>query len=394
MDDKELVRLQFELRIQAALGRLEASRSAIEQVGTRNGFTDAYKPFFLKRIREQVESVNYTRTQVASESTFWSPIADSESLHAECLAFTEASRARANPINADLCGLTDVFLREIGRKVNGCQWNSFSVLSTEEYFKGLAKIIRLRFPCDGIWELPIAAHEFGHFVASQIGTDYKTFKRDYLTSTIGLGNAWDFYFEEIFADVFATYVAGPAFAFACLLLRFEPKDADVEGIEHPSYIRRTQAIVSTLEQMNNDSDTLSDFDETLQFLSSCWESAVAAAGKLEALQVFREATLKKSNGEPGETDQARIANLAGLIYNRILRPVADDARFTRWKEVQRMQSWLLGTGQPDAGDRFSIAELLNAAWLCRLTPNADPVALNARFLKVCEPRLKGPITYA
>ena len=42
-----------------------------------------------------------------------------------------------------------------------------TILAELEYTGHHARIIGLRFPAASIWDLPIAAHEFGHVVASE-----------------------------------------------------------------------------------------------------------------------------------------------------------------------------------------------------------------------------------
>jgi hypothetical protein len=371
---------QLLLRIEATLAKLDVTRKAVEQAGKATRFTDSYGPYFLRRIADEIQRVNDVRTQVQGGATPWASLTGSETLFCECLGFVEAGRARARAIDADLCALADVFLRDIGAAVPDCRWDRFTVLSSDEYFKDFAQIIRLRFPFDGIWELPIAAHEFGHFVAqrlreatpgvtAQIG--FVTFKKNYLDTHKDLGKVWEAYLEEIFADVFATYVLGPAFAFACLLLRFDPGASATDGVQHPSYAKRAHAILHTLAMMNNEPDTIGLFKTMIDQLQKSWNESVVSAG------------------QPAEIpDQDRIEYLAVSFYGFLLS-AAGDARFTGWQKAKVKQAWLLGNGHPGSGEEPSLVELLNAAWLCRLTPHVSAAQVSARFLELCRPRLKG-----
>ena len=56
--------------------------------------------------------------------------------------------------------------------------------------------------------------------------------------------------EELFADTFATYVGGPAYAYSCLLLRLNPTAAhgDVKPT-HPASVKRAVAILTTLDAL-------------------------------------------------------------------------------------------------------------------------------------------------
>jgi hypothetical protein len=235
----------------------------------------------------------------------------------------------------------------------------------------------LRFPFDGIWELPIAAHEFGHYVAPRLreGTPggseqsgFVTFRKEYLTEHLELGEVWESYLEELFADVFATYTVGPAFAFACLLLRFDPADPGTDGVQHPSYARRTHAILYTLALMNNEANTAGHFKDVIEGLRECWNGAVTSNG---------------ANAAAAEPE--RIEYLADQFFS-LLRSAAPYARFTGWKEAICKAG--LFSDQNATPDGENLIELFNAAWLRRLTEGVNAAEVSATVLKACRKRLE------
>jgi len=139
------------------------------------------------------------------------------------------------------------------------------VLSSDDFFRDFVQIIRLRFPFCGIWDLPVAAHEFGHFVAGQLnltrmgGAHYlavQEYKSGFMQQNSEIREEWGFWLEEYFADVFATFALGPAYGFTCLLLRFDPASAYQQlDNNHPVYARRVHVILQTLLRMDREHDT-------------------------------------------------------------------------------------------------------------------------------------------
>ena len=131
------------------------------------------------------------------------------------------------------------------------------------------QLIRIRFPVCGIWDLPIVAHEFGHFAAARItvsegGADrvlpFARFVDEYLDENRNLGNEWRDYLSEYFADCFATFVLGPSYACTSLLLRFDIGTAYAEAdMLHPSYAKRAHAILCLLRRMDAEADSAGDF---------------------------------------------------------------------------------------------------------------------------------------
>lgn len=296
-------------------------------------------------------------------------------LFGECLGFLQASRARGHDVNADLCEIADALLDELG-KLTRIEWNRFTVLATEEFFLDLAQIIRLRFPFSGIWDLPVAAHEFGHFVAGRLnvarpdGSRYLPFqdeKKNFTEQHKDLGEEWMFYLEEYFADVFATYVLGPAYAYTCLLLRFDPASAHIEKDKrHPSYVKRAYAIVQTLRRMNGENDSKGDFQKPTDVLDGLWAQILLSAGQTAALS---------------KEEEARVGGIVFSFYE-MLKDGAPGARFNRWSNAR------LRCGLVEAPDGAQVADLnvsdvLNSAWLCRMKPDSDSGRLSDNVVQLC-----------
>ena len=125
-------------------------------------------------------------------------------------------------------------------------WPAITILAESEYTSDHARIIGLRYPAVSIWDLPIAAHEFGHIVASEEGPlDFRELAKDSKKVDAKL-------LEEHFADIFATYALGPAFACTMILHRFDPLNAHpVIEWTHPGDAKRVYCILETLRKMED-----------------------------------------------------------------------------------------------------------------------------------------------
>ena len=305
-------------------------------------------------------------------------------LFGECLGFLQASRARGHDVDADLCEIADALLDELS-ELTRIKWGRFTVLATEEFFLDLAQIIRLRFPFSGIWDLPVAAHEFGHFVAGRLnaarpdGSRYLPFqdeKKNFREQHKDLGEEWMFYLEEYFADVFATYVLGPAYACTCFLLRFDPASAHLEKDKrHPSYAKRAYAVVQTLRRMNGEQDSKGDYQKPTDVLAGLWAQMLLSAGQTAALS--RE-------------EEAQVGGIVSNFYG-MLKDGAPGARFNRWRNVKLRGCPSVETGELPDGSQvadLNISEVLNSAWLCRMRPDSDSGRLSTNVVQLCR-RLSG-----
>jgi hypothetical protein len=297
-------------------------------------------------------------------------------LFGECLGFLQASRARGHDVDADLCEIADALLDEFS-ELTRIKWSRFTVLATEEFFLDLAQIIRLRFPFSGIWDLPVAAHEFGHFVAGRLnaprpdGSRYLPFqdeKKNFKEQHKDFGEEWMFYLEEYFADVFATFVLGPAYAFTCLLLRFDPASAQDENDKrHPSYVKRVYAILQTLRRMNSERDSKGDFKNPADFLANLWNRMLVSAGQTAVLT---------------KDEEVFVGGIVSNFYE-ILKGGIPGARFNRWDTVRKRCPWVENPNRADVRIvDLTISDLLNAAWLCRTKEGADSGQLSDNVIQL------------
>jgi hypothetical protein len=293
---------------------------------------------------------------------------DTGRLLTEVLALIQGARSRADPTS--LASIADRLLDEFSANLDDFEWKRFTFESEGEGFTGSTRFIRLRFPMKDIWNLPVAAHEFGHFLASVIKVPAEA---ESLVKALGTGNEVDrdknwYYLNEFFADAVAVYATGPAYGYTSLLVRFNPVRAwsETDSI-HPQDGERAELILRMLDRMGAEPDG-GELGLPAQTLRGFWTAALAAAG--QPLTMTPERT------------QA-IDNLVHESYDLILKPKARRLRYNSWKEARKLQS-LFTNGPTPVEKPPALTNLLNAAWRQRLKIGANAADVNRRFLVICQ----------
>lgn len=293
-------------------------------------------------------------------------------------------------------------------------WNS--VVSLPYWFaiparqdpKAKPSIIRLGFPEWTIWALPLFAHEFGRILvdeyaefqelvddlAGQISGEQRPQLNDDALERERQARAARI--RTYLADAFATYVMGPAYACACLLLKLDPAEVG-QPLQDQGWDRvRAEVVLATLDK--SDPGVQSNLSGIIATLRDSWTAALEQLG-------------------PTESDD-RETSLVGPVVNQAVAALElieeqnetsirfdDDA----WAEAGRQaktyfRDLVPGAEPPDADpgtstepptfevDGVTLPELLNAAWRQRLK-YPDPKVADAIATRVREsiwPYLKPP----
>ncbi len=174
----------------------------------------------------------------------------------ECLAFRVGEATRRMGLDQGLCAVADHLLDEFSDKAEAF-WNRLTLLDRSDLFRGMSQIVRIRFPAS-IWDLPLVAHEYGHFLCLQLTKrDFEgnpTFPfRELLqqwSGDPGFTEREGNHFKELFCDAFATYVMGPAFAYAQVHRRFDPTQKTEGSYTHPGDDARVRLILKILEKVD------------------------------------------------------------------------------------------------------------------------------------------------
>jgi hypothetical protein len=374
-------------RLEGLIAQCLEAEKAIGSINKGSRLYQRTSEDFLRRLRIRREDLVAKHLRIQKEGAdpaSWGMLQGGDGecrrLFEECLALVQAAHARGQGRVADLCEIADQLLEELSALLEA-KWERFTVLANEDFFRDFAQIIRLRFPSCGVWDLPVAAHEFGHFVAGRLNVDrpngsrylaFQQYKEDFLKQHVELGEAWTYYLEEYFADVFATYALGPAYACTCLLLRFDPLAAHAEpDLRHPSFAKRARAVLLTLGRLNGENDSRGQFDTAIEILGGSWNEASISAGQKPEL---------------AESDESIVSSLVFEFYEE-LKSGALAARYTgdRWKAAQGQSKRLVAASgaTPIAPASNSIRDLLNAAWICRVQGKGTSDELSDRVLQWC-----------
>ena len=265
---------------------------------------------------------------------------------------------RTAGIDDGLCLLADGLLDELDIAAD-IKWGRMCIPAESDFFGDGAQIIRLRFPEIDIWNLPVAVHEFGHFVGPEICVTVTEGLRrreafpfqEILDREITRDYKWWSFAHEQFADMFATYSVGPAYACACVLGRFDPRTAhDDRGPRHPSSAKRVELMMRTLQKMNQEAGLASPYAGILGELRRSWEAMLVAAQQHVTL------------------DDAAAVEL-GQVFPEFYDLLAKYMRVLRYAGMNRAQQLkpLLADGhEPEPGGDVTIADVVNAAWLSRI----------------------------
>jgi hypothetical protein len=217
----------------------------------------------LRRVRE------ITKAKAKATRDSWNDVIAQQKacavLFGEALAFLRVQ----NPGVVDGSHGTDIARALVAELAEACHLEQpFVVADVTDEFSDYVQIIRVRFPPAGIWDVPVVAHEFGHFAAYRFtcrdrgGERYQPmaeFVRQYLSEikdlTTDAEKRWRRWLSEFYADAFGVYTLGPSFAASALLSRFDVAGANQSSDEHPSYAARASLILRILERMDESSPT-------------------------------------------------------------------------------------------------------------------------------------------
>jgi hypothetical protein len=284
--------------------------------------------------------------------------------------------------------LADALLAELA---DSCGLRDIPIISPDldELFSEFSGIIRMRFPPPGIWDVPVIAHEFGHYVAYRLTGPAEAGVRrpqsfaeyvDWFLSGIASKkkregkeiegaekDKWASWLYEYFADMFATYALGPSFAASALLLRFGIVGAySNNDAIHPSSGERAAVILEALRFMDQNADA--QFIKPRAWLAAQWNG------------------LLRSAGEPADfawdTDsRSQRAKLIARTLYPVLRRLAPNVLYNRWNFVDTELRFSVGSPRREPQRACTVPDLLNAAWLCRSLVE-DSAVLSADALRL------------
>lgn len=266
----------------------------------------------------------------------------------ECLALAGGAQVRLALPHQGWCDLADVLLDDIVSRTP-IEWSTFTVPAVAELMSRRSGVVRVRFPSAGLWELPIVAHEVGHFLGVAITDDSGGRVRhpfeELVARAVGRDPRYHPWLHELFADACAAWTVGPAYPMACARLRFDPVEADLWSETHPSPTVRLEFIRDVLSCADPDGA----YKTVVARVLDDWRDQVAAAGNGFA--------------SPPE-DTLPVAEWVEPVVD-LLDEFLAGARWDGWWPAQQWREALIKdvSLEREAGLR----DLVNAAWLARLS---------------------------
>lgn len=238
----------------------------------------------------------------------------------------------------------------------------------------VARIIRLGLPEWALWAVPLGAAGFGHVVVEADANLPKQLP--------------DVPFAKVYAaDAFATCALGPAYACAAIMMRFDPTQAQPDGLHSPPVASRAWVVTTALRKLDAQGGptTAGPFARVAEQLEAAWTETLALTGQDDAVDDA------KALGELVDKVMAFSSVVAYL-------PKA-------WQMIDNDElSWPKLLTEADGGDKArilptsEIRDLLNAAWISRLrNPRKTAVIaeeaekLRLRLRKLGGSRPDGPI---
>ncbi|NUK01528.1 hypothetical protein [Streptomyces lunaelactis] len=270
-------------RVESLIGQIGAARTSGQAIGPelRGRVATRLTTAFHLRGVEARELLTEIDDGVAP-TTLWPKLyrlqLELDELFEETLSLVEGAALRAARLDEGYCQLADVLLDEIGGKTP-VAWDSFTVLGTEEIYARSTRVIRVRSPGRSFWDLPVVAHEYGHFAGPAVTVDGGARTVHPLEDLLddarkGSPSAYWPWLHELFADTFASYVLGPAYGLVCAFDRFDPAVARHGTETHPAPNLRIAAIGAALDRLNQDHL----YDQALNAMRAVWSSGTAEAG--------------------------------------------------------------------------------------------------------------------
>jgi hypothetical protein len=231
-----------------------------------------------------------------------------------------------------------------------------------DQFADYVQIIRVRFPPADIWDVPVVAHEFGHFAAYRFtrradGGDRTQPMKEFVTQRLACEtltddeeSKWRRWYNEMYADAFGVFTLGPSFAASALLTRFKVAEAAKNSNDHPSYAARASLILRLLQRMGP------EYSSIHRELARLWNDMLTSA----RVQVREDWAI----------------DCAGGLEN-VLQVSAPEGRYKTWRVPDEDLRFAVENKERQPKRPFSMRDLLNAAWYARLA-GGEPAAISKR----------------
>ena len=226
------------------------------------------EPYVRDGVNAQLERLTMLPHGVAQQWMVMSDVgAKAQRMASDALAFIGGVAVRQLGLDGGAGDIADALLRHVAKELR-VDREFVTLPAPTEYIDVLSEVVRIRYPGNGIWDLPVAVHEFGHYAMPRIGIRSGQPVKAVIDRERAIRPYRGSFAEELWCDVFATYIGGPAYGYS-LAARLDPTVAhdDVKPT-HPSPATRIEAVLCTLDAVQE-----------------AWSKKGHAAG---SLQTFRD----------------------------------------------------------------------------------------------------------
>jgi len=211
------------------------------------GFHDVWIGDLIKGKRGELDMIRAeARLPDKSSNDLLKSIEAAKPLWGEHIETVAGMVLRDDRFDEGLCVLADQLVRICSGSTPLDTPKTLNILGRDRtILKDLAYTIYFRFPTWSVWGLPLIAHEFWHASFASRKDLYRYFEK----KVDKLKTVWDEpLIQKCLADIFATYVIGPAYAFACVLL--------ILNAESPLDRIRARVVFATLDHLAQKEDAI------------------------------------------------------------------------------------------------------------------------------------------
>lgn len=307
------------------------------------------------RLRERLETLPDGQGQP------WAALAELERLTqllaSETLAVVGGISMRVRGLDSEAGELPEALLAAVAGSM-ALGYEFITVPSGSEFIDVMSDVIRVRYPGAGVWDLPVVLHEFGHFLVGHLPRSAEPSVSAIIDRERSASPRRGYFADELWADTFAAYVGGPAYAFSAMA-RFDVVGAAEDAPpSHPSAMKRVAAIRLTLGHSQ-----------------TAWQRRRRAAGSLEVPIASAEDLWRnrlRAAGvatEPDATDRTYAEELAGQFIGILDR----DWPRIRYDDTRRAAAIRQGLddGQPELPRDAGLIDVLNGGWWARRNAEAE-----------------------
>ncbi|KAA9160254.1 hypothetical protein FPZ12_018080 [Amycolatopsis acidicola] len=289
----------------------------------------------------------------------------------EALSFTQGVLLRESGLDHGIGEIAERLLEHLVRQTGLDRGVLFS-LAENQFISHTVGMVRGRFPDVGVWNLPVLAHELGHHVALVLRHSDPRWPPGAVPVLDYLGEEADTaddperelaYLHELFADVYATYVMGPAYPYCFMTLAARPDRVAAPSRTHPSWGRRVWTIMAAFSALGAGHDT-------------------AAAGYRALVGDIR--TLANKAAEPLEPEERVLAaSQAAAMVELLAEHALPQARYAIPGRIRAIPIDEERADLPDPAT--TIVDVVNAAWRWRRRDRENWVLDRAsrRALRLC-----------